>query len=203
MEGRNFLTILGINIRLNIKHTLFPAAVILAVIPFIYGISNLDSMKSADCLERMVVLIGIPLFVPILKIEQDDNIRDITILRNFPYQIIVLLRVLISIIYCTVLVWVFEMYMTACGSIFPIFSYMFCTIVCAMILGSFGILLSSVTKNTVVGYLGAFCLYFVSQSDSFNNLFRTVSEGVTAFHLLFIGISVGIVILWGCNNEHI
>lgn len=197
MEGKNFLTILGVNIHLNMKHTVFPAVVILVIIPFIYGISNLDSMKSADCLERMVILVGIPLFVSLTGIEQNENIWDMIMLRNFPYRILVLLRMLISMIYCLVLVLAFEMYMIACGSTFPVFSYMFRTAVGAMLLGSCGLLLSSITKSTVVGYLSAFCFYFVSQSNFFNGLFHVVSEGVSISHLFFIGIS-GVIVLGLC-----
>lgn len=197
MEGQNFLTILGVNIRLNMKHTIFPAVVILVIIPFIYGISNLDGMKSADCLERMVILVGIPLFVSLIGIEQNENIWNMIMLRNFPYRILVLLRMLISMIYCLVLVLAFEMYMIACGSTFPIFSYMFRTVVGAMLLGNCGLLLSSITKSTVVGYLSAFCFYFVSQSNFLNSLFHVVSEGVSIFHLLLIGV-FGIIVLWIC-----
>lgn len=197
MEGQNFLTILGVNIRLNMKHTIFPAVVILVIIPFIYGISNLDGMKSADCLERMVILVGIPLFVSLIGIEQNENIWNMIMLRNFPYRILVLLRMLISMIYCLVLVLAFEMYMIACGSTFPIFSYMFRTVVGAMLLGNCGLLLSSITKSTVVGYLSAFCFYFVSQSNFLNSLFHVVSGGVSIFHLLLIGV-FGIIVLWIC-----
>lgn len=88
----------------------------------------------------------------------------------------------------------FEMYMIACGSTFPVFSYMFRTVVGAMLLGSCGLLLSFVTKSTVVGYLSAFCFYFVSQSDFLNSLLHVVSEGANISHLFLIGISGGIVL---------
>ena len=42
MEARNLLIITGSNLRLNIKQTLFPAVLLLLVIPWIYGTSNLD-----------------------------------------------------------------------------------------------------------------------------------------------------------------
>ena len=67
MDARNLLTITGSNLQLNMKQTLFPAILLLFVIPLIYGTSNLDSVKSADCLERMAALIGLPMFVPLLK----------------------------------------------------------------------------------------------------------------------------------------
>lgn len=38
------------------KQTFFPALLLLFVIPLIYGTSNLDSVKSADCLERMAAV---------------------------------------------------------------------------------------------------------------------------------------------------
>ena len=97
MDAKNLLTITNSNLRLNIKQTLFPAILLLFVIPLIYGTSNLDSVKSADCLERMVALIGLPMFVPLLKPEQDGGMDAIITLRPFPYRIIIVLRVVLSL----------------------------------------------------------------------------------------------------------
>lgn len=64
MRTENFLTVLGANVRMNYKNTLIPSILLLLVIPLIYGTANLDCIKSADCLERMVALTGIhPLLV--------------------------------------------------------------------------------------------------------------------------------------------
>ena len=96
MDARNLLTITGSNLRLNIKQTLFPAILLLLVMPLIYGMSNLDSVKSADCLERMVALIGLPMFVPLLKPEQEVGMDAIITMRPFSYRIIVVLRIIVA-----------------------------------------------------------------------------------------------------------
>lgn len=104
MDAKNLFTITNSNLRLNMKQTLFPAILLLFVIPLIYGTSNLDSVKSADCLERMVALIGLPIFVPLLKPEQNGGMDAIITMRPFPYRMIVVLRVVLSLI-CTVALW--------------------------------------------------------------------------------------------------
>ena len=112
MGAINLLTIIGSSFRLNFKQTFFPAILILLVIPLIYGTSNLDSVKSADCLERMVALIGLPMFVPLLKPEQDSGMDAIITFRPFPYRIVTVLRMVLSLICTVALVLVFEGYMT-------------------------------------------------------------------------------------------
>ena len=119
MGARNLLTVIGSNFRLNFKQTLFPGILLLFVIPLIYGTSNLDSVKSADCLERMVALIGLPMFVPLLKPEQDGGMDAIITLRPFPYRIIIVLRVVLSLICTVALVLVFEGFMLIGGCLFP------------------------------------------------------------------------------------
>lgn len=44
--------------------------------------SNLDSVKSADCLERMVALIGLPMFVPLLRPEQNGGVDALIFVSN-------------------------------------------------------------------------------------------------------------------------
>ena len=118
MNTQNLLTIIGSNFRLNFKQTLFPAILLLFVIPLIYGTSYLDSVKFADCLERMVALIGLPMFVPLLKPEQDGGIGAIITMRPFPYRIIVVMRVVLSLICTVALIFVFEGYMSIGGCSF-------------------------------------------------------------------------------------
>ena len=108
MEARNLLIITGSNLRLNIKQTLFPAVLLLLVIPWIYGTSNLDSAKSAECLERMVALVGLPMFVPLLKPEQDSGMNAMIAMRPFPYRVIVILRMVLSLIGAAALIFAFE-----------------------------------------------------------------------------------------------
>ena len=76
MKAENLLTIIGVNIRMNYKYTLLPAIALLFVIPFVYGTANLDYLQSADCLEQMVALIGIPGFTPLIRQEHSRSLYE-------------------------------------------------------------------------------------------------------------------------------
>lgn len=194
MDIRNLLTITNSNLRLNIKQTLFPAILLLFVIPLIYGASNLDSVKSADCLERMVALIGLPMFVPLLKPEQNGGMDAIITMRPFPYRMIVVLRMGLSLICTVALILVFEGYMSIGGCSFPAYAYALRTLAVTMTLGFVGLLASAVSGNTAVGFLVSFCWYCVLQVESLGAIFKSVSNGISAYQvLLLLGSGAAIV----------
>lgn len=194
MDTRNLLTIIGSNLRLNMKQTLFPAILLLFVIPLIYGTSNLDSVKSADCLERMVALIGLPLFVPLLKPEQESGMDAIIGLRLFPRRIIAALRIGLSLICAAALTLAFEGYMHMGGCSFQVGVYALRTLAVVMTLGFVGLLASALSGNTVAGFLVSFCWYGVLQTDSLGAIFKSVSNGISIYQvLLLLGSGAAIV----------
>lgn len=188
------------NLRLIYKSTIVPAIIVLIIIPLIYGTSNLDAMKSAACLEQMAALIGIPMFVPILYPEQRGRILEIITLRFLPYWMIVMIRIILSTIGSLFLIVLFEIYMFICGDSFPFFLYMLRTLVASMILGLPGLFLSSVFRNTIVGYLVSFNLYFfICMNDL--ACFKPVTNGISYMMMVSLCIiSVGIVI---CNKSEL
>ena len=194
MDNRNLLTITGSNLWLNRKQTLFPAVLLLLVIPLIYGTSNLDSVRSADCLERMVALIGLPMFVPLLKPEQNGGMDAIVMMRPFPYGMVVVLRVVLSLICTALLILGFEGYMRIGGCSFPACAYALRTLAAAMTLGFVGLLASALSGNTAVGFLVSFCWYCVLQVENFGAVFKSVSNGVNVQQvLLLLGSGAAIV----------
>ncbi len=196
MGARNLLTIIGSSFRLNFKQTLFPAILLLFVIPLIYGTTNLDSVKSADCLERMVALIGLPMFVPLLKPEQDSGMDAIITLRPFPYWIIAVLRMVLSLICTVALILIFEGYMKIGGCSFPACAYAFRTLVVTMTLGFVGLLASTVSRNTAVGFLVSFCWYCVLQVENVGAIFKAVSNGISVYQVwLLLGSGAAIIFL--------
>ena len=194
MDIGNLLIITNSNLRLNIKQTLFPAILLLFVIPLIYGTSNLDSMKSADCLERMVALIGLPMFIPLLKPEQNGGMDAIITMRPFPYRMIVVLRLVLSLICTVALILVFEGYMRIGGCSFPAYAYALRTLAVTMTLGFVGLLASAVSGNTAVGFLISFCWYCVQQIENLGAVFKSVSNGISVYQvLLLLGSGAAIV----------
>lgn len=187
MKAENLLTIITANIHMNYKYTFFPAIVLLFVIPFIYGTMNLDYLQSADCLERMVAVIGIPMFTPLIRQEHSHSLYETIAFRQVSLRFIVLLRTVFSITGSILLILVFEIYMRFCGCSFPLFLYTFRTLVASMALGFIGLLLSSIVQNTIDGYLCTFCFYLIVQTGNLGELFKPVTNGVQFMLILFLG----------------
>ena len=202
MDNRNLLAIINSNLRLNIKQTLFPAILLLLVIPLIYGTSNLDSVKSADCLERMVALIGLPMFVPLLKPEQKVVGMDAIItMRPFPYRMIVVLRVVLSLTCTAALILVFEGYMSIGGCSFPAYAYALRTLTVTMTLGFAGLLASAVSGNTAVGFFVSFCWYGVLQTGNLGAIFKSVLNGISVYQVLLLLGSGAAVVFFSISKE--
>lgn len=188
LRAENFIIVSRVNIRMNDKNTLMPSVLLLLVIPLIYGTANLDCIKSADCLERMVALIGIPMFTSLFSPEQSCGLYDIVALRPLSFRAVAALRIGISVVGTGVLVVVFEVFMCIWGSTFPFGAYAVRTLAACMALGFAGLLFASVVKSTVAGYLGAFCFYFLVQTGGCDGVFRPVTNGI---HPLLIGFLCG------------
>lgn len=190
----NLRTVIAANIRMNYRYTVLPAVFLLLLIPFIYGTENLDCQKSADCLERMVAMIGIPMFTALVWQEHTRSLYETIAWRPLPFRLIVILRMGLSALCALLLIFAFEIYMCIGGCSFPVGVYAFRTLAASMTLGLTGLFLSSVTRNTVSGYLGAFCLSFVAQTEDLAGWLRPVTNGLSpALVLLLIGISMAIL----------
>lgn len=108
---RNLYVIVKENYKIIFRQSITLSVIFLLLVPLVYGTSNLDSEKAAECFGKMTVLIGIPLYVPILRWEQDSGIRDVILIKRFPYQLTVLLRMGIAVIASMVMIYCFELYM--------------------------------------------------------------------------------------------
>lgn len=201
MKAENLLTIIAANIRMNYKYTLLPAIALLFIIPFIYGTANLDSLQSADCLERMAALIGIPMFTPLLQQEHSRGLYETMAFRQVSLRFIVLLRMVLSIIGAILLILAFEIYMRICGCSFPFFLYAFRTLAASMTLGLTGLLLSAIARNTISGYLCAFCFYLIVQTGNSGEIFRPVTGGIRFMTVLFLG-GVSLAIICFCKPAY-
>ena len=201
MRIENFLTILRANICMNYKNTFIPSILLLLITPLIYGTANLDYIKSAECLERMVALIGIPMFTSLFCREQSHDLYSMVALRPFPFRAVAALRIGISVADTFVLVMIFEVYMCACKSTFPFGAYAVRALAACTVLGFAGLLCASVAKNTVAGYLGAFCFYYVIQAGASDSVFKPVTNGIHPLLVLFL-CSAGAAILLFCKPAY-
>lgn len=181
---------------MNYKNAFIPSILLLSVIPLIYGTANLDGIKSADCLERMVALVGIPMFTSLFCREQSHDLYGMVALRPLSFRVVAALRIGISMAGAFALVLVFAIYMRACGSIFPMGVYAVRAFAACMALGFAGLLCASVVKNTVAGYLGAFCFYFAVQAGAGDSVFKPVTNGIHPLLILFLSGAGAAIILF-------
>lgn len=119
-----------------------------------------------------MALIGLPMFVPLLKPEQEAGMDAIITMRPFSYRIIVVLRIGLSLICTTALILAFEGYMRMEGCSFPMDTYMLRTLAAAMTLGFTGLLASALSGNTAVGFLVSFCWYLALQTENLGAVFK-------------------------------
>ena len=68
---------LRIDLPLTFKNSLLLAAVYTFIIPVIRGISNLDNIHSADVFGQSLALIGVFLFIPIIRQELEVSVKEI------------------------------------------------------------------------------------------------------------------------------
>lgn len=186
MKIANLRAIAASNLRMNARRTLLPAALLLCVISLIYGTSNLDGQKSADCLERMAALIGLPMFVPLLRPEQISDMGDLLALRPFPQWMIALLRMGLSLLGAAALILAFELWMRLNGCAFPLAAYALRTLAAAATLGWLGLLVSALSGKTIAGFLAAFCWYIFLQSAPVGGAFRPVTNGIDLWQGLLL-----------------
>lgn len=147
-------------------------------------------------------LIGLPMFIPLLKPEQEVGMDAIITLRPFSYRIIVVLRMALSLMGTSALIFSFEGYMSLGGCSFPAYVYTFRTLAAAITLGFIGLLASTVSGNTMVGFLVSFCWYCILQIENIGAIFKSVSNGISVCQvLLVLGSGMAIIFFSGLHLE--
>lgn len=198
MKAKNLLIITAANIRMNYKYTILPSALLLAVIPLLYGTANLNGLQSADCLERMASLIGIPMFTALVRQEHSRVLYETAALRPISLRFIVALRICLSVTGTLLSIFLFEIYMKICGCSFPFFPYAFRTLAVSMALGLTGLFWSSILQTTVCGYLSAFCFYFIMQAENLKGVFCPVTNGIQIKLIVFL-VSMNLAVICFCK----
>lgn len=112
-------------------------------------------------------------------------------MRPFPYRMIVVLRLVLSLICTAALVLVFERYMRVGGCSFPV--------AVTITLGLVGLLASVVSGNTAVGFLVSFCWYCVLQIENIGTIFKSVSNGISIYQVLLLLGSGAAIILFSAK----
>lgn len=125
------------------------------LIPVIRGISNLNSIQSAQCLAQSVSLIGIMLIVPIVRPETEAAVKEIIYTKSWSYLKSVRIRVVSGLLLVTFMILIFSYIMRTQNCQFPFWSFSSITILYAGFIGFLGLVVSQIGKNTILGYLSA------------------------------------------------
>ena len=161
--------ILKVNFYLAIRTNLLVSSIYLLTIPLLRGISNLDRVHSAECLEQSVILVGIFLIVPLNMPEQSKAIQEIIYTKKISHWKILLLRFATSILLLTIMICLFCGIMIWKNCTFPFGAYAAETVINAIALGSLGLAVSILSNSVIAGYLAAaayFLLNFISCSKT-------------------------------------
>ena len=195
------MAIFKINFGLSLRNNLLLAICYLLLIPAVRGTANLDAVRSAECLEQSVILIGIILIVPLNAPEQSKAIQEIIRTKKFPQWIILLIRLAMTLITLTILTSVFAGIMKGNNCAFPYIPYVVGTVISAIALGSMGFFVSVLSNNIMAGYLTAvgYFLFNLLGNISSNSIIYLFSMGsdnyiiklwLALFSVLLIAISL-------------
>jgi len=168
------------NFKFLLKKCILPSILLFLLVPYIYGTEHLNSEKTAECFGKMITLIGLPMFIPILNPEQELNTWDILFIKKFSYKNIILTRIFISTIASLVMIYCFGLYMLYKGCEFPIVIYTIRTWILSIFIGGLGLLANVLSGNIFIGFLFAFgCIFFLHE-----NLGLIVFNGIERIAIL-------------------
>lgn len=153
--------ILKINLKRNFLPHFLIALIIVLFTPVVFGISSLDSVRSAQPLEMLLSLTGTVILTPVFLPEQNENIRDLIRSKKTDYTGICIMRVIYSVITLALITGVFVFIMRLCESDVGIkhFAGGFTT---ALFLGSLGFCTAGISKNISVGYMVSMIYYIAN-----------------------------------------
>ncbi len=176
----NVLDIFKTNFGLSLRNNLLLAICYLLLIPIIRGTANLDAVRSAECLEQSVTLIGIFLIVPLNAPEQSKAIQEIIGTKKWPQWLILFVRLIMVLVTLIILTSIFAGIMKGNNCTFPVIPYVTGTIISELALGSVGFFISVLSNSVIAGYLtsmGYFLFNFLGDISS-KSIFYLFSMGM-------------------------
>ena len=176
----NVLDIFKTNFGLSLRNNLLLAICYLLLIPIIRGTASLDAVRSAECLEQSVTLIGIFLIVPLNAPEQSKAIQEIIGTKKWPQWLILFVRLIMVLVTLIILTSIFAGIMKGNNCTFPVIPYVTGTIISELALGSVGFFISVLSNSVIAGYLtsmGYFLFNFLGDISS-KSIFYLFSMGM-------------------------
>lgn len=160
MSTKSAWGILKVNFQLAIQNNMLLALGFLLTIPWVRGIANLDAVRSAECLEQSVVLIGTLLIVPLSSPEHPKEIRELVSTKKVPPKQILLMRLLMALLLLIVMTSIFAGIMLLNHCTFPYMNYVTKTVLMEIVLGGIGLLVAAPCNSVVAGYLASICIWW-------------------------------------------
>lgn len=151
----NCLSLIKINVKISVLWNLLFSIGFLCLLPFIQGVSNLDRVSAAICLENFVAIIGIILLVPVFSPEESKEVDEIISSKFMPNFKPYIVRTALSAASILILITGFCIMLKYNSCEFPVTAYIFGTFASALFLGSIGMLISSLSASTIVGYMAS------------------------------------------------
>ena len=142
--------------RKNLKFELLPhfaiAAVILLAIPLIFSLNDLDRWMAASPLEKIAVLIGPVILIPLFLPEQDKTVADVMYTKQTPPVYVYLIRMIYSIIIVFLLSAILPAVMYGLNSEVTMVHYISMA-GSAIFLGGMGIFIYALSSNVAASYM--------------------------------------------------
>lgn len=149
---KKLVYITGKNLKYGLAAHLIIALLLCLMVPVIFGLNHLDRNMAAIPLERIVILTGILIMVPIFMPEQDRPLFDIMYTKMTPPAYVYAVRAVYSAIVVLLIPAVFTVVMYLLHSAVTLTHYLG-TVSSAFFLGSIGALTLAVTNNTAAAYM--------------------------------------------------
>lgn len=191
------MTKLAYVVKKNLKFELLPhfliAVLLILVIPVMFGLNDLDRQMAAFPLERIVILVGIVVMIPIFWPEQDRTVFDIMYTKQTPPAFIYAVRSAYSAVVVFLIPAVFIGIMYLLNSEVTMPHYMG-TVSSAVFLGGLGAMTFAVTNNIAAAYMLPVICYVVCMASESFGVFDVMMMSHGTFNGKLYQMAVGIVL---------
>lgn len=187
------------NLRFNLLPQLAMAIGLLILTPALFGVTALDTISAAFPLELSLSFLGVILLTPVYSPEQEPSILDTVRVRKTPHLFICGIRIIISVAITIIFIFGFVLMMSVLESEVFI-SHALASCANALFLGGLGILVSSISGNSVSGYIFPVLYYVIDLMGGFGDftIFSMTRSGTMdgKWLIFIIGIGCTAVSLW-------
>lgn len=161
MGTHSILSLLGINLKRNFLPHFCLAVSVALLTPIVFGISSLDSVRSAQPVEMLLSLTGTVLLTPVFLPEQNENIRDVIRSKKTDYLHVCIMRVIYSVVALAVITGGFVSVMRLCESDVT-YRHFIGGLASALFLGALGFAAAGISRNIPVGYMVSLIYYITN-----------------------------------------